>query len=52
MRELISVNKKCEANLKGKCSFDCKDCILDDIDYFRKLYNNLDNNLENKNKNE
>ena len=37
----IKNNKKikCKADIIGKCSFDCKECIYDDIENFRKLYN-------------
>ena len=27
------------------CSFDCKDCIFDDLEYFKKLYKEV---LENE----
>ena len=29
----------CKADTNGRCSFDCKECIYDDIENFRMLYN-------------
>ena len=30
--------KECMADISGRCSFDCIDCIYSDIDHFKELY--------------
>ena len=44
----IKNNKKivCKADTIGRCSFDCKECIYDDIENFRQLYNANDKRYE------
>ncbi|MHA1292219.1 MAG: hypothetical protein ACTSQJ_06075 [Promethearchaeota archaeon] len=32
--------RKCKADITGRCSFDCKNCIYSDIDHFRELFKN------------